>query len=174
MGALVDAGVASADARRPRSRLSTWGAAGISRVVRSGFQPLKVDVWVDGEKDLPREEFWKRQGPHSQESGSAGVPPAGRRDAAATPHSHEHEHGGHYASMLVRRGQRPAPSTSSGQALSLSKGVSAPHEHSHVPRADRDSADHFRSLYFRDRKGKLPFASLSRGTGRGEDSQYFG
>jgi uncharacterized protein (DUF111 family) len=30
----------------------------ISRVVRSGISATKVDVWVDGEKDLPREQYW--------------------------------------------------------------------------------------------------------------------
>ena len=33
----------------------------ISRVVRSGISATKVDVWVDGEKDLPREEYWEQR-----------------------------------------------------------------------------------------------------------------
>ena len=37
----------------------------ISRVVRSGISATKVDVCVDGEKDLPREEYWERQEQHS-------------------------------------------------------------------------------------------------------------
>jgi hypothetical protein len=131
MGALVDAGVAPQTLEDAVAALHVGARLEISRVVRSGISAAKVDVWVDGEKDLPREEFWKRQGPHSQESGSAGVPPAGRRDGGATPHSHEHEHGGHTHSHAGKTRTEPAPSTSSGQALSLSKGVSAPHEHSH-------------------------------------------
>jgi len=54
MGALVDAGVAPQTLER-RGRGSPRGARlEISRVVRSGISAAKVDVWVDGEKDLPR------------------------------------------------------------------------------------------------------------------------
>src|SRR5277367_4704872 len=55
MGALVDAGVS------PRLLEDTVAALGIgarleiSRVVRSGISATKVDVWVNGEKDMTRE-----------------------------------------------------------------------------------------------------------------------
>jgi pyridinium-3,5-bisthiocarboxylic acid mononucleotide nickel chelatase len=72
LGALVDAGVS------PRLLEDTVAALGmgahleISRVVRSGISATKVDVWVDGDKDLPREEYWAKQRDHD--------------------HSHEHMH----------------------------------------------------------------------------------
>jgi uncharacterized protein (TIGR00299 family) protein len=51
----------------------------ISRVNRSGISATKVDVIAAGEKELPREEFWKSQ--------------------KARPHKHSHSHGhehGHF------------------------------------------------------------------------------
>jgi uncharacterized protein (TIGR00299 family) protein len=80
LGALVDAGVPAALLEKAVSALGVGARLEILRVERSGISATKVDVWVDGEKDLPR---------------SAGVPPASRRDGGATPHPHEHEHHGH-------------------------------------------------------------------------------
>ena len=61
LGALVDAGVPPACWKRRSRRLGVGARLEISRVVRSGISATKVDVWVDGEKDLPREEFWAKQ-----------------------------------------------------------------------------------------------------------------
>jgi pyridinium-3,5-bisthiocarboxylic acid mononucleotide nickel chelatase len=99
LGALVDAGVP------PRVLEETVAALGLgvrlefSRVVRSGISATKVDVYVDGEKDLPREECWAREErAHSHEhrghshsfhgeSPRAGVP------APHTPEPQEHARG---------------------------------------------------------------------------------
>src|SRR5215467_11299006 len=68
LGALVDAGVS------PKLLEDTVGALGvgaklaISKVMRSGISATKVDVWVDGEKDMPREEFWAKQDGKNVES----------------------------------------------------------------------------------------------------------
>jgi uncharacterized protein (TIGR00299 family) protein len=64
-----------------------------------------VDVWVDGEKDMPREEYWAKQ------------------DAAHThshdhPHGHDHDHGNH--------------EHAAGDGSSVE--TSAPHRHDHVHR----------------------------------------
>ena len=58
LGALVDAGVPAKLLREIRSRRSTLGAAGDFARERSGITATKVDVFVHGEKELPREEFW--------------------------------------------------------------------------------------------------------------------
>src|SRR5208282_4100811 len=56
LGALADAGVP------PRLLEDTVAALGIgarleiSHVMRSGISATKVNVWIDGKKDLPREE----------------------------------------------------------------------------------------------------------------------
>src|ERR1700692_4822555 len=74
LGALVDAGVAPQTLETTVAALNVGARLEISRVVRSGISSTKVDVWVDGEKDLPREEYWEQREQHSH------------------AHSHAHEH----------------------------------------------------------------------------------
>lgn len=76
LGALVDAGVPPRVLEETVAALDVGARLEISRVMRSGICATKVDVWVGGEKDLPRGEFWDREdGLH-----------------APSPQSH-HEHG---------------------------------------------------------------------------------
>ena len=75
LGALVDAGVSPQLLEKTVAALNVGAKLEISRVVRSGISAAKVDVWVDGEKDLPREEYWAKQ--------------------AADHHAHEHGHSSH-------------------------------------------------------------------------------
>jgi len=98
LGALVDVGVS------PKLLEDTVGALDIgarletSRVMRGGISAVKVDVYANGEKDLPREVFWKQQ-EHDH------------------PHEHAHEHHGHDHDETVwwrgsappRTGQSPVP-----------------------------------------------------------------
>ena len=106
LGALVDAGVPQQMLEETVAALKLGARLEISRVVRSGISATKVDVWVDEEKDLPREEYWERQEQHSQDHSG-----------------HAHEHHGHSHSHPGETRTEPA--------LSLPKGVSAPHGHSH-------------------------------------------
>ena len=92
LGALVDAGVPARVLEETVAALDVGARLEISRVVRSGISATKVDVWVAGEKDLPREEFWERQ---EQEHSHA--------------HSHEHEHRGHSHDGKSSRAAAPAP-----------------------------------------------------------------
>lgn len=83
LGALLDAGVPPRVLEETVAQLGVGARLEISRVVRSGISATKVDVWVDGEKDLPREEYWAKQGDE------------GRALSPARPdheHGHEHEH----------------------------------------------------------------------------------
>jgi uncharacterized protein (TIGR00299 family) protein len=73
LGALVDAGVRPQLLEDTVAALAVGAKLQITRVIRSGISATKVDVWVDGEKDMPREEYWAKQ------------------DAAHT-HSHRHDH----------------------------------------------------------------------------------
>src|SRR6267143_4878681 len=80
LGALVDAVVPATLLEKTVTELDVGARLEVSRVVRSGISATKVDVWVDGEKDLPREEYWERQ----------------ERQAHSHKHSdHEHEHHKH-------------------------------------------------------------------------------
>ncbi|MGA2856648.1 MAG: nickel pincer cofactor biosynthesis protein LarC [Candidatus Sulfotelmatobacter sp.] len=111
LGALVDAGVP------PRVLESTVAALGvgarleISRVVRSGISATKVDVWVAGKKDLPREEYWAKES-------VAETPPHADSEHA---HKHHHHHG-----QKHENAQRDLPEDA------LQSGVPAPHEHAHA------------------------------------------
>ena len=78
MGALVDAGVPQRLFEQTVAALNVGARLEISRVVRSGISATKVDVYVDGEKDVPRDEFWGSQ-------------IAGSRPEAVT-HHHGHPH----------------------------------------------------------------------------------
>jgi len=87
LGALVDAGVPPTLLENAVASLGVGARLETSRVVRSGISATKVDVWVDGEKDLPREEYWAKQDATQRSSAS---PPEHKHD-----HPHEHEHHDH-------------------------------------------------------------------------------
>ena len=72
IGALIDAGVSPELLKETVAKLEIGARLDVSRVIRGGIGATKVDVWVDEEKDAPRE-------------------PA----APAAEHSHQHEHGNH-------------------------------------------------------------------------------
>ncbi|PYX29793.1 MAG: nickel pincer cofactor biosynthesis protein LarC [Acidobacteria bacterium] len=103
LGALLDAGVPAALLEKTVAALAVRARLEISRVLRSGISATKVDVWVDGEKDLPREEYWERQG--------AGHPHE-HSDHSQAHHQHRHpedEHHGHSHSHVAERASRPLP-----------------------------------------------------------------
>src|SRR5579871_4256630 len=106
LGALVDAGVPARVLEETVAALDVGARLEISRVVRSGISATKVDVWVDGEKDMPREEFWADRDQH----------------AHPDAHSH-HDHRDHYDHSHAHgedsRAGAPAPH------------VHESHEHSH-------------------------------------------
>ena len=81
LGALVDAGVSPELLKRTVEALGVDAQLQISRVDRSGISATKVDVIAAGEKELPREEFWKQQAKHQHEHGHG------------HDHVHEHHHG---------------------------------------------------------------------------------
>jgi uncharacterized protein (TIGR00299 family) protein len=108
LGALVDAGVPPQILEQTVSALGVGARLEVSRVVRAGISATKVDVWVDGGKDLPREEYWERHS-HSHSHSDHGL--------AEDDHEHEHHR---YAYSLPGE-------TRAEPALSLSKEVPAPH-----------------------------------------------
>ncbi|MGD1022196.1 MAG: nickel pincer cofactor biosynthesis protein LarC [Candidatus Sulfotelmatobacter sp.] len=109
LGALVDSGVPPRTLEETVAALGIGAQLEITRVVRSGISAIKVDVWVDGEKDLPREEYWEQK-QHRHEN-----------------HEHSHAEHEHHAHSHPSSGE----ASRTKPALSLPKGVSAPHEHSH-------------------------------------------
>jgi len=97
LGALVDAGVAAKVLEETVAALGIGARLEISRVLRSGISATKVDVLVDGEKDLPREDYWaRREKEHSHEHHGHSHSHPGESSRAGAPALHEHlphEHG---------------------------------------------------------------------------------
>jgi pyridinium-3,5-bisthiocarboxylic acid mononucleotide nickel chelatase len=85
LGALIDAGVPPRLLEETVAALGVGARLEISRVVRSGISATKVDVWVDGEKDLPREEYWAKQEAEP-------VRAKDQHEHGHHHHDHEHEH----------------------------------------------------------------------------------
>jgi len=61
LGALVDAGVPFELLQRTVQALNVGAVLERTRVDRNGISATKIDVVVNGKKDLPREEFWEEQ-----------------------------------------------------------------------------------------------------------------
>lgn len=111
LGALVDAGVPPHVLEDAVAALHVGARLEISRVVRSGISATKVDVWVDGEKDLPREEYWAKQ--------------SAARALSPPNANHEHGHHSHHEHEHHHNHERPS------EADSSRAGVPAPHEPAH-------------------------------------------
>ncbi|HEU5403930.1 MAG TPA: nickel pincer cofactor biosynthesis protein LarC [Terriglobales bacterium] len=90
LGALVDAGVSPGLLRQTVQALKVGAELEIARTLRNGFAATKVDVIVNGEKDLPREEFWEKQHAHSHEHEHSHEHPNQHSHGAAHPNSHDH------------------------------------------------------------------------------------
>ena len=104
LGALVDAGVSPKLLEDTVAALDIGARLEISRVLRGGISATKVDVYSNGEKDLPREVFWEQQEEQSH--------PQGRRTwrltRASSPRSREDRVGA--GSAPPRTGRSPVPS----------------------------------------------------------------
>ncbi len=105
LGALVDAGVSAQLLGDTTAALSIGARLDIKRVARGGISATKVDVYSNGEKDLPREVYWEGR-EHSDARGHSHEPvwsrsfaPSGTeqspviKQAHPTQHEHENEHG---------------------------------------------------------------------------------
>jgi pyridinium-3,5-bisthiocarboxylic acid mononucleotide nickel chelatase len=80
LGALADAGVPVNLFEETVAALNIGARLEISRVIRSGIAATKVDVFVHGEKELPREIFLKQQEQQGQQD-----------EAHKHEHGHDHE-----------------------------------------------------------------------------------
>ena len=107
LGALVDAGVSPQLLQETVAALGVGALLEVSRVVRSGISATKVDVWVDGEKDMPREEYWARQ-----EASHSHV----HHDHHEREHEHAHEH--HHSHGESSQAGAPAPHRHEHRGLS--------------------------------------------------------
>jgi len=140
LGALVDAGVSPRLLEETVSKLGLGARLEISRVVRSGISATKVDVWVDGEKDVPREEYWEQQThghSHSHEHGHGHEHSHGSSHADAHGHGGEHHHHEHEEQQVPHRHSAPVRNDISQGNLEAER-ASCPQTHEH-PHHDHDS-----------------------------------
>src|ERR1700692_1478175 len=86
LGALIDAGVSPKLMEDAVAALNIGARLEISRVQRGGISATKVDVYVNGEKDLPREVYLE-QGKHTHSHS--------HDHHARDEHSHAHSHDHH-------------------------------------------------------------------------------
>ena len=128
LGALVDAGVPPRLLEETVAALGVGAKLEISRVMRSGISATKVDVWVDGEKDMPREEYWAKQ-----DVAQATLPAEAEHHRHVHEHAHSHEHDSSRACRDIRGRERPRHMRTSILAS----------------RAERDSQDYFGGCDFR-------------------------
>jgi uncharacterized protein (TIGR00299 family) protein len=68
LGALLDAGLPFELFQETVAGLNIGAELEQSRVTRAGLAATKFDVVINGQKDMPREEFWARQHGNSHES----------------------------------------------------------------------------------------------------------
>ena len=114
LGALVDAGVSPRLLEDTVAALDLGAKLEISRVMRSGISATKVDVWIAGEKDMPREEYWaKKDVAHPTPAKLDTKHSSHRHHDEEHPHSQSHQHSHSHENT---RAGAPAPPS---------------HEHSH-------------------------------------------
>src|SRR2546426_4410993 len=112
LGALVDAGVPARLFEETIAALNVGARLDISRVNRSGIRATKVDVYVNGEKELPREVYWEQRA-HKHEH----------------PHGHDHHHSHDHEPVALREHNFSLTQAVEDVPAKTRSGVPAPHEH---------------------------------------------
>ena len=139
LGALIDAGVSAKLFEDAVSALDIGARLEISRVSRAGITATKVDVFVHGEKELPREVFLEQQSRRKHEH----------------VHDHEHESGHKHAAEHVElREHNFSQSAHEGTRA----GAPAPHEH--------DSHEHSHGRGLKEIREIIGKASIDEGAKR--------
>jgi len=135
LGALVDAGVPEQLLQQTVAALNIGASLETFRVKRNGISATKVDVYSNGEKDLPREIYWEQQAGRSGQS---------RHHHQDSEHAHDHSPShalvGEPVALLEHNYalQSPAPSRA---------GAPQPAPHEHGPEHDHSqSHEHGRGL----------------------------
>lgn len=92
LGALVDAGVPLSLLQQTVRSLNLCAEIVSSRVDRSGITATKIDVIVNGVKDMPREEYWAEHGDAHAHTGQGHEHTHTHDDGTTHSHAHPHEH----------------------------------------------------------------------------------
>ena len=114
LGALVDAGVPFELFEKTVAELNVGAKLERSRVDRAGIAATKLDVIVDGEKDMPREEFWARAGARDQ-----GLEASKPQENASSLHSHEYGHARQHSPIATAEHHHHAPARGLSEILKI-------------------------------------------------------
>jgi pyridinium-3,5-bisthiocarboxylic acid mononucleotide nickel chelatase len=134
LGALIDAGVPPRVLEDAVAALDVGARLVVSRVVRSGISATKVDVWVDGEKDSPRDATVHERIRHIEEKALSKLRNPGT-EMGTHRHTHEHEHeryddhGDHHGHEPEQHIHDHEQSSQAGETERAGRPL--PHEHSH-------------------------------------------
>ena len=90
LGALLDAGVPFELFQKTVAALNIGAELEHTRVDRGGISATKLDVVVNGQKDVPREEFWAQRHAHSHQA----------EPQDAHEHGHDQQHGRRLSEIL--------------------------------------------------------------------------
>jgi uncharacterized protein (TIGR00299 family) protein len=118
LGAMIDAGVSPKLLEDAVAALNIGARLEISRVQRGGISATKVDVYVDGEKDLPREVYWVQR-EHDHHLGHS------------HEHGHEHSHTDGHKENDMPVWSRGSPRPQTGQSPVTTQPAPARHSHEH-------------------------------------------
>lgn len=110
LGALVDAGLPLRLLEETVAALKVGARLEVSRVERSGISATKVDVYVGGEKELPREVYWEQKGHNHAHDHSH-------------PHSHDHEHVQLREHNYSQESKEPSPPSASTHQHETGRGL---------------------------------------------------
>ncbi len=150
LGALVDAGVPVELFAETVAALNVGARIEISRVNRSGITATKVDVYVHGEKDHPRESSWEE---HERDQHSHESHQHEHREHRHLEHAHQHgtnpvqlaEH--NFGSMNQAASERRYDVEDQRQRTGVSAPHNhAPHTHDHSEQGHGHSHEHTRGL----------------------------
>src|SRR2546427_1698248 len=114
LGALVNSGVTAQIFEETVAALNIGARLEISRVVRGGITATKVDVYVHGEKELPREQYWEQRA-HKHEH----------------PPGHDHHHSHDREPVALREHNFSLTQAVEDVPAKTRSGLPAPHEHAH-------------------------------------------
>jgi uncharacterized protein (TIGR00299 family) protein len=134
LGALVDAGVPKELLEQTVAALNIGARLEISRVKRNGISAIKVDVYSNGEKDLPREIYWERQ---AEQAGRSRDHHEGGEHTHPGDHDRRHSHSHEAEPVALLEHNYALQSAPSGAGLTSPRHAKAghpesePHQHEH-------------------------------------------
>ena len=116
LGALVDAGVPVKLLEATVAALNIGARLEVSRVNRSGITAAKVDVFVNGEIQVPREIFWAQQNQRPEHDHER-------------EHKHDHGHEHHHHEPVELREHNYGQTRNEGARAGIAEPVEHKHEH---------------------------------------------